>query len=48
MKEDIIDLEEDRLLDAWDVEFSMWIRNWPALKAYNRYIAEKKLKKELV
>lgn len=45
MQKEIIDFEEDRLLDEWDIEFSMWIRNGPAYRAYNRYIMAKKERK---
>lgn len=41
----INNIEEDTLLDAWDTEFSLWIRNGPAYKAYSNYIADKKKKK---
>lgn len=40
-----LELEEDTLLDAWDLEYSLWIRNGPAYKAYTHFMAEKKRKK---
>lgn len=45
MQKEIIDFEEDRLLEEWDIEFAHWIRNGPAYRAYNRYIMLKKEKK---
>lgn len=42
MTKEEIDLEEDRLLEDRDIEYSMWIPNWPAYRAYNAYVAEKK------
>lgn len=45
MQKEIIDFEEDRLLEEWDIEFAHWIRNGPAYRAYNRYIMLKKERK---
>lgn len=45
MKTEKVNLEEERLLDERDIEFAHGIRNGPAYKAYNAFIAEKKRKK---
>lgn len=42
MNEEIIDMEEERLFNAWDKEMEQWLKSWPAERAYKAYVNQKK------
>lgn len=40
--DEFLEQQEDKLLEEWDREFNLWIKNWPALLAYNEFVSKNK------